>query len=138
MLWKFNHCINEEFTAVKRFWKLSDCMCACKLKHLYMKVNRKFGIVYGVACIGTKLFDFSEDGEGSVSVFVKCLFSFERGSMCEWQDFMVRQKITTIFLHVYLPQDTSLRTGSEPPGLSLVPPIWLGRLDSNSEIVHGI
>lgn len=103
-----------------------------------MKVNRKLGIEYGVACIGTKLFDFSGDGESSVSVFVKCLFSFERGSLYEWQDFIVRQKITTctIFLHVYLPQDTSLRTGSEPLGLSLVPPTWLGRLDSNSEIVN--
>lgn len=103
-----------------------------------MKVNRKLGREYGVECIGTKPFDFSEDGEGSVSVFVLYLFSFERGSLYEWQDFMVRQKITTIFLRVYLPQDTSLRTGSEPLGLSLVPPTWLGRLDSNSEIVHGI
>lgn len=77
-------------------------------------------------------------GGGSVSVFVLCLFSFERGSLYGWQDFMVhvRQKITTIFLRVYLPQDTSLRTGSEPLGLTLVPPTWLGRLDSNSEIVN--
>lgn len=101
-----------------------------------MKVNQKLGIEYGVACIGTKLFDFSEDRESSVSVFVKCLFSFERESLYEWQDFIVRQKITTIFLHVYLPRDTSLRTGSEPLGLTLVPPTWLGRLDSNSEIVN--
>lgn len=108
----------------------------CMQIKAYMKVNRKLGIEYGVACIGTKLFDFSEDGESSVSVFVKCLFSFERGSLCEWQDFIVRQKITPIFLHVYLQQDTSLRTGSEPLGLTLVPPTWLGRLDSNSEIVN--
>lgn len=77
-----------------------------------------------------------DGGGGSVSVFVLCLFSFERGSLYGWQDFMVRQKITTIFLRVYLPQDTSLRTGSEPLGLTLVPPTWLGRLDSNSEIVN--
>lgn len=84
MLWKFNYCINEEFIVVKCLWKLSDCMCVCKLKYLYMKVNWKFGIVYGVVCIGIKFFDFFEDGEGFVFVFVKCLFSFERGFMCEW------------------------------------------------------
>lgn len=72
---------------------------------------------------------------GRVLFLFLCLFSFERGSLYEWQEFIVRQKITTIFLHVYLPRDTSLRTGSEPLGLTLVPPTWLGRLDSNSEIV---
>lgn len=49
---------------------------------VYMKVNRKLGIEYGVESIGTKLFDFSGVGGGmeggSVSVFVLCLFSFEK------------------------------------------------------------
>lgn len=42
----------------------------CMQIKAYMKVNRKLGIEYGVACIGTKLLDFSEDGESSVFVFV--------------------------------------------------------------------
>lgn len=63
---------------------------------------------YDVECIGTKLFDFSGVGGGgmvgvSVSDFVLCLFSFERGSLYEWQDFIVRQKITTIVLIACLP-----------------------------------
>lgn len=51
---------------------------------VYMKVNRKLGIEYGVESIGTKLFDFPGVGGGggveggSVSVFVLCLFSFEK------------------------------------------------------------
>lgn len=73
---------------------------------------------------------------GRVLFLFLCLFSFKRGSLYQWQEFIVRQKITIIFLHVYLPQDTSLRTGSEPLGLTLAPPTWLGRLDSNSEIVN--
>lgn len=55
-------------------------MCACKLKHLYMKVNRKLRIEYGpgVAYIITIFFPLMGRGERSVSVFVLCLFSFER------------------------------------------------------------
>lgn len=92
-----------------------------------MKVNRKLGIEYGVACIGTKLFDFSEDGESSVSVFVKCLFSFERGSLYEWQDFIVRQKITTCTIFCMFTSHRIRHYGQE---VSLLDCPWFRQLGS--------
>lgn len=49
-------------------------MCMQIKASVYMKVNRKLGIEYGVESIGTKLFDFS--GVGGVGMEFLFLFLF--------------------------------------------------------------
>lgn len=52
---------------------------------VYMKVNRKLGIEYGVESIGTKLFDFSGVGggwRGALFLFLFCVCLVWKGGLC--------------------------------------------------------